>query len=179
MGACPLPWLMILTVMMKYNYNDVLMGAVASLITNLTIVYSSVYSGADQWKHQSSTSLAFVRGIHRRPVNSPHKWPVTRKIFSFDEVIMFHWVCMRIAIIKITVIWLFQTLHGSLHWACFANNDYLYKCLIEGMEIDCIYINLCDAIIYPWPNSMQIILVKFAVYSHCLVYLGSGPLVST
>ena len=43
---------------------------------------------ADQRKHQSSASLAFVRRIHRRPVNSPHKWPVTRKMFSFDDVIM-------------------------------------------------------------------------------------------
>ena len=45
-------------------------------------------SGTDQRKHQSSASLAFVRGIHRRPVNSPHKWPVTRKMFPFDDVIM-------------------------------------------------------------------------------------------
>ena len=44
---------------------------------------------AHQRKHQSSASLAFVRGIHRRPVNSPHKWPVTRKMFPFDDVIMF------------------------------------------------------------------------------------------
>ena len=35
--------------------------------------YSTVYSGADQRKHQSSASLAFVRRIHRWPVNSPHK----------------------------------------------------------------------------------------------------------
>ena len=67
---------------------DVIMGAMASQITSLTIVYSTVYSGADQRKHQSSTSLAFVRGIHRGPVNSPHKWPVTRKMFPFDDVIM-------------------------------------------------------------------------------------------
>ena len=46
------------------------------------------YSGADQRKHQSTASLAFVRGIHRWPVNSPHKWPVKRKMFSFDDVIM-------------------------------------------------------------------------------------------
>ena len=58
-------------------------------ITSLTVVYSAVYSDADQRKHQSSTSLAFVRGIHRGPVNSPHKWPVTRKMFPFDDVIMF------------------------------------------------------------------------------------------
>ena len=65
------------------------MGAIASQITSLTIVYSTVYSDADQRKHQSSASLAFVRGIHRRPVNSPHKWPVTRKMFPFDDVIMY------------------------------------------------------------------------------------------
>ena len=53
------------------------MGAMASQITSLTIVYSTVYSGADQRKHQSSASLAFVRGIHRWPVNCPHKGPVS------------------------------------------------------------------------------------------------------
>ena len=46
------------------------------------------YSGSDQRKYQSSVSLAFVRGFHRWPVNSPHKGPVTRKIFPFDDVIM-------------------------------------------------------------------------------------------
>ena len=64
------------------------MDSVASLITSLTNVYSTVHSGADQRKHQRSASLAFVRGIHRRPVNSLHKWPVTRKMFPFDDVIM-------------------------------------------------------------------------------------------
>ena len=69
-------------------FGDVIMDAIASQITSLTIVYSIVYSDADQIKHQSSASLAFVRGIHRGPVNSPHKWPVTRKMFPFDDVIM-------------------------------------------------------------------------------------------
>ena len=46
------------------------------------------YFSADQRKHQNSTSLAFVWGIHRGPVNSPHKWPVTREVFPFDDVIM-------------------------------------------------------------------------------------------
>ena len=64
------------------------MGTMASQITSLTVVYSIVYSDADQRKHQGSASLTFVRGIHRRPVNSPHKWPVTRKMFPFDDVIM-------------------------------------------------------------------------------------------
>ena len=74
------------------------MGAMASQITSLTIVYSIVYSGADQSKHQSSASLAFVRGIHRGPVNSPHKRPVTRKMFPFDDVIMF---CMPLMSLNI------------------------------------------------------------------------------
>ena len=73
---------------MSTHYDDVIMDSIASQITSLTIVYSNVYSGADQSKHQSSASLAFVWGIHRGPVNSPHKWPVTRKIFPFDDVIM-------------------------------------------------------------------------------------------
>ena len=71
------------------HYNDVIMSAMASQLTSLTIVYSIVYSGADQIKHQSSASLAFVRGIHRWPVNSLHKGPLTRKMFPFDDVIMF------------------------------------------------------------------------------------------
>ena len=70
------------------HYNDVIMSTMTSQITSLAIVYSAVYSGADQRKHQSSASLAFVRGIHRGPANSPHKWPVTRKMFPFDDVIM-------------------------------------------------------------------------------------------
>ena len=70
------------------HYDDVIMDAIASQITSLTIVYSIIYSDADQRNHQSSASLAFVRGIHRGPVNSPHKWPVTRKRFPFDDVIM-------------------------------------------------------------------------------------------
>ena len=69
------------------HYCDVIMGTMASQITTLTIVFSIVHSGADQRKHKSSVSLAFVRGIHRWPVNSPHKGPVTRKIFPFDDII--------------------------------------------------------------------------------------------
>ena len=67
---------------------DVIMIEMASQVTSLAIVYSIVYSDADRRKHQSSASLAFVRGIHWGPVNSPHKWPVTRKMFPFDDVIM-------------------------------------------------------------------------------------------
>ena len=61
--------------------SDIIMGAIASQITSLAIVFSTVYSGAYQRKHQSSASLAFVRGIHRSPAKSPHKWPATQNSF--------------------------------------------------------------------------------------------------
>ena len=71
-----------------FRYNDVILGAMASEITSPTTVYSNAYLGADQRKRQSSASLAYVRGNLRRPVNSPHRWPVTRKMFPLDDVIM-------------------------------------------------------------------------------------------
>ena len=64
------------------------MSAMASIITGVSIVYSTVCSGADQRKHQKLRVTAFVKGIHRWPVNSPHKGPVTRNMFTFDDVIM-------------------------------------------------------------------------------------------
>ena len=71
-------------------YSDVIMGTMAFQITSFTIVYSTVYSGASQRKHQRFASLAFVRGNHRSPVISPHKWPVREKCLhlmtsSWDE----------------------------------------------------------------------------------------------
>ena len=64
------------------------MGTMASPITSLTIVFLTVYSGADQRRHQSSASLAFCEGNSPVTVNSPHKGAVTRKMFPFDVVIM-------------------------------------------------------------------------------------------
>ena len=72
----------------RTHCNNVMIGAIASQITSLTIAYSTVSSGADQRKHQSSASLAFVRGIHRSAVNYPHKRPVKRKTCPTDDVIM-------------------------------------------------------------------------------------------
>ena len=68
---------------MSAHYSDVIMIAKASQITSLTIVYTTVYSGADKRKHQSSASLAFVQGIHWWPVNSLHKRPVMWMMFPF------------------------------------------------------------------------------------------------
>ena len=69
------------------HYSDVIMSAMASQITGVTIVYSTVRFQIKR-KHRSSVSLAFVRGIHRWPVNSPYKGPATRKMFPFDDVII-------------------------------------------------------------------------------------------
>ena len=60
----------------------------ASRMTGFSIVRSGVCLGADQRKHQSSASLAFMWGIYRWPTISPHYVPVTRKMCSFDDVIM-------------------------------------------------------------------------------------------
>ena len=86
-------WVHLLT-MITLHYNDVIMRSMASQITTLTIVCSTVYSGADKGKHPSSASLAFVRGFQRWPMNSPHKGPVTQKMFSFDDVIMLTWLLL-------------------------------------------------------------------------------------
>ena len=59
------------------------MGAIAFQIISLTIVFSTVYSGADKRNHQCAASLAFMSWNHRGPVNSPHKWPVASKMFPF------------------------------------------------------------------------------------------------
>ena len=70
----------ILWVTWQAHYNDVITSAMASQITSISIVGPTVGSGADQRKRQSSATLAFVWGIHRWPMNYPHKRPVTRKI---------------------------------------------------------------------------------------------------
>ena len=72
----------------SWHYSDVIMGDMASQITSMSSVFSVVCSAAHQRKHQSSALLAFVRAVHRSPVNSPHKGPVTRKMLPFDCVIM-------------------------------------------------------------------------------------------
>ena len=86
------------------HYNDVIMSAMTHQITGVCIACSNICSGADQRKHRISASLAFVRGIHRWPVDSPHKGPVTGKMFPFDDVIMCHFKQMyNVIIISIMV----------------------------------------------------------------------------
>ena len=98
------------------DYDDVILGAMASETTSFTMVHSTVYSDTDQRKHQSSVSLAFVRGIHRGPVNSPHKWPVTLKMFPFDDVIM-RWATCQVpchVVKSLQLIWRSGTRRSNL-----------------------------------------------------------------
>ena len=120
-------------------YTGIIMSAMASQITRLTIVYSTVYPGSDQRKHQSSASLAFVWRIHRLPVNSPHKGPVTQKMFLFDDVIMHHGNSLCIHFVDISqynqrmearLIYL-KNIHIYLRFTC---SNQLYTQLATGAE---------------------------------------------
>ena len=114
------------------HYNDVITGAITSQITGLTIVYSIVYSEADQRTHQSSASLAFVRGIHRGPLKSPHKRPVTWEMFPFDDVIMES--LMSIPYLT-GQIWLMTTvlLTRASHWNISPEPIFNHVCIIVAM----------------------------------------------
>ena len=132
------------------------MGMIVSQITSLTIVYSTVYSDADQRKHQSSASQAFVQGIHRGPVNSPHKWPVTWKMFPYDDVIIW-WLAfvtqnntMTIVIlliaVDITVVivhWVLKATVVNIQFVPMGSSGYTfgYQCLILGYGT--IYLRTC------------------------------------
>ena len=117
------------------HYNDVIMGTIASQITSLTIVYSTFYSDADHKKHQSSASLAFVRGLHRGPVNSPHKWPVTLKMFPFDDVIMNikQWCALGVLLCSYDAMLLFLRSLLNSFW-----NDTVMKMIDVYIVIQCI-----------------------------------------
>ena len=120
-----------------YHYCDVIMGTIASQITSLTIVYSTVYSGADQRKHQSSTSLAFVWGIHR----GPHKWPTNQKMFPFDDVIMYNIFANCIAW---PLLWYMAFPTCCFHW------------LLCGKG--------CCWKLSPWQPSKPVVLIKLSVW---------------
>ena len=119
------------------------MSAMGSQITSLTIVYSSVYSDADQRKHQSSASMDFVRGINRSPANSPHKGPVTWTMSPFDEVIMApHY--------GIIFLWYL----GLAHWALIISCHVIWPI---SMTFSCISIFLlkCYAVYHLFPHALQ------------------------
>ena len=114
------------------HYNDVIMGAIASQITSLMIVYSTVYSGADQRKHQSSASLAFVRGIHRRSVNSA-------QMASNAENISIWW--------RHHVIAIFFYIHCMCHLFYRVRDR---KSLTSALTVDPLYLQHHHSGGYPW-----------------------------
>ena len=111
------------------------MSAMASKITSLTIVYSIVYSGADKREHQRSASLAFVWKIHRWPVNSPHKGPVTRIFFPFDDVIMeYRFSCIVVGLMAcqmhanaIFVLFAIKATWSIAGWICCVFGNFLVR----------------------------------------------------
>ena len=107
----------------------------ASQITSLATVYSTVYLGGDQRKHQSSASLTFVRGIHWWPVNSKQTWPVTQKIFRFEDVIMVETLCpssQYLAFISIfDSCWEFVPM-GFKMWKFHVDLYKQFKCALSG-----------------------------------------------
>ena len=96
-GPCPLQWqamlapstMQLIEAMWCMHYSDVIKGAIASQITSLPIVYLIVYSGTSQMKISKLRVTGLCAGNSPSPVNSPHKGPVTRKMFPLDDVIMY------------------------------------------------------------------------------------------
>ena len=129
-----------------FYYSDVIMSAVESQITSILIVCSTICSGADQRKHQSSASLAFVRGIHWWPVNSPHKGPVTRKMLPFDDVIM---CILCVAMVSNTL--------------CFINTLRLRQ---NGCHFTCDIFKITDK--WNWQYNRSLSRAKFGVMNNML-----------
>ena len=152
------------------HYNDAIMSTMASDITSLTIVYSTVYiRGVDQRKHQSSASLAFVRGIHRSPVNSPHKGPVTRKCFhlmtpSCWDIAQGASGIADIAVHVLNVIVLFSLLISC--WTmCF---PLVTSGMVQLLNTDCAVIQiLC---LYSFNNLNLIFIEYFSINSWCVLF---------
>ena len=147
------------------------MGAIASQITSLTFVYSTVYSHTDQRKHQSSASLAFVRG------NSPHKWPVTRKMFPFDDVIM-QW---DIWYILFVLFWCDGTFQGSTsRKVTFCSRPFCFS-VIREMDFSVMKIPDNANLVLVWPaiddqNALGERCIKCWVsYSLCILFLSRLP----
>ena len=100
------------------HYSDVIMSTMASQITSVFTVCSVFCSGADQRKHQNSASLAYVGGIHRGPMNPPHKGPVTQQIFSYDYVPGDRWILLT---------WTRNAENFSIWWRNHDPRDPFYK----------------------------------------------------
>ena len=99
------------------HYSDVIMSLITSQINRASIVYSNVCWGVDQRKYQSTAPLAFVRRIHRCPLNYPQKGPVTRKCFHF-----------------MTSSWLFMSCDWETSLAGRTNSTKTISCVVFGEE---------------------------------------------
>ena len=139
------PYCFLLIVGWLIHNNYVTMSTLASQITSLTIVYSSVYSGPNQRKHQSSASFDFVMGIHRWPMNSPHKGPVTRKMihiwwhyhvldvpdtwsYSFNRYLVTNVVDVASTVYLEVIIVSYHVTRMSAHRICY---DFIFMLLIQ------------------------------------------------
>ena len=133
------------------HHNYVIMSAMVSQITGVFIVCSTVCSGTDQRKHQSSTSLAFVREIPWWQVDSPRKGPVTWKIFPFDDIIM----------AKVS-----QHIYAELYFIC---PKYLRLRTNAGLEILKIFIITKRATRLLWYDSPLQNLVALLIKMACIL----------
>ena len=103
-----------------HHYSDVIMSTMASQITGVSIVCTAVVSGADQRKHQSSAPVAFVRGIHRWPVNSSHK--------VLQRGIFFHLMTSSLVIAVLHPIFIYTVPCYNGTWMCRESTWWLWRC---------------------------------------------------
>ena len=140
-----------------YHYNDGIMSAIVSQITSISIVCSTICSGAVQRKHQSSASLAFVcvcvcecvcvcggggggggGEIHRRPMESPHKGPVTQKMIY-------------------PVLWLWGGQRNYIYIDSLVQDCSVFGALAMGFLQPCTKPSIWDYICLLHPPNMQIV----------------------
>ena len=142
------------------HYSDVIMRAMASQIAGVSIVCTAVCS--DKKTHQSFASLAFVRGIHRWPVNSPHKGSVTRKMFPFDTVIILsRWPC------RVWRNWSFKVVNFVTLWKQEQFAPYFFisisKCFLLSMKHFAFWLNLCVSILKLFTSQIVSSCTKYCV----------------
>ena len=147
-------WETCISLCVEYHFSHVIMGAMASQITRLTIVYSTVYSGADQRKHQSFASLAFLMGTHRLPVNSPHKGQRRGKWFHLMTSSGSYFNCY-------TDLWV-----GGNNFCL-----YMHSCCYCFACFFCRYIHLSEAVIQEICLSSMIL---FHLYFHQILQFHHG-----
>ena len=107
----------------SFHYIDVIMSTMASQITSLTVVYSIVYS--------KKTSKLRVTGLCARnslgPVNSPHKGPVMRKMFLFDDIILcrqhFQRHCLEWKLLNFKLLYFIEICSSGFNWRYVSNGS--------------------------------------------------------